>query len=464
MKKYILLTISLLMAGTAIAQTEPDAIYNLIRRSYTANPDGSMDINYRKEIKLIRNRAITAYADKGETFITYNPQFESLKINECYTIMADGTKVQTPENAFIEQLPSECTDCGRFNGIRELAIVHTALEYNCVIILDYTIHRNSSIYTESFNYQQDCPVMSYEVRFPDGHTQVMSALTESINEPYMPTRRDYDVEIRMGTMPTYTAERSLPAAHTLLSNLRQADQKDYAAAIRNWVVDNVHLNTVDLSHVNYSMAPAAEVFNTNCGTLLDKTGLLAALLNEAGFRATLVDANNGQPEVELSLDGNIYHLCANSKGALLTDGQRADKSAVASAPIYIDRELQWQSQPISEGYVSFTLPTEDGALNINPAYLTPTRFSPVQARLTNEFYHYTVTLPKGAKLIGGDYTREITHPNLGSINIIVKQKGNRLLITRSLQLRKAVIEKADYEMFRQLMNEWYSHRQFTFEL
>ena len=69
----------------AVAQTLPDAEYNLIRRTYTLNEDGSMDIRYRKELKLLRNRAITAYADKGETFIEYNPAFEELTINECYT-------------------------------------------------------------------------------------------------------------------------------------------------------------------------------------------------------------------------------------------------------------------------------------------------------------------------------------------------------------------------------------------
>lgn len=455
----------MLMAGAAMAQTEPDAVYNLIRRSYTANADGSMDINYRKEIKLIRNRAFTAYADKGETFITYNPEFESLKINECYTIMADGTKVTTPENAFVEQLPSECTDCGRLNGIREMAIVHTALEYNCVVVLDYTIHRNSNLYFEQFNYQQDCPVMRYEVRMPDGSTQVRSALTESLNEPYMPKSNDYDVAICMGTMPTYTAERNLPAANTLLSNLKKADPKEYATAIRDWVVENVHLNTVDLSHVNYTMAPASEVFNTNCGTALDKTGLLAALLNEAGFHAEINDAGPGKNlVVSVTIAGNNYNLDATTKQPLLTPNEQKDYTAVSSAPIYIDRELEWTPKPISDGYVSICLPNEENSLNLDPKYLTPTRVSPVQARITNEFYHYTITLPKGAKLVGGDYTKEITNPALGNLTIIIKQKGNRLLITRSLQLRKAVVEKADYDMFRQLMNEWYSHRELIFSL
>ena len=34
--------------------TEPDAEYNLIRRTYKVNADGSMDIRIRKEIKLLR--------------------------------------------------------------------------------------------------------------------------------------------------------------------------------------------------------------------------------------------------------------------------------------------------------------------------------------------------------------------------------------------------------------------------
>ena len=147
MKKAILTSITLLMAFAAIAQS-PDAEYNLIRRSYRVNNDGSMDIRFRKEITLLRNRAITAYADKGETFITYNPAFESLTINECYTIDAKGQKVVTPQNAFVLQLPGECTDCGRLNDIREMAIVHTGLEYNCTIVLDYTLHRNTTLLAE----------------------------------------------------------------------------------------------------------------------------------------------------------------------------------------------------------------------------------------------------------------------------------------------------------------------------
>lgn len=67
MKKTVLTAIVLFAAAFAAAQTgQPDAEYNLIRRSYRTNSDGSMDIRFRKEIVLLRNRAITAYADKGD--------------------------------------------------------------------------------------------------------------------------------------------------------------------------------------------------------------------------------------------------------------------------------------------------------------------------------------------------------------------------------------------------------------
>ncbi len=468
MKKIILTLITAVFAITAMAQTQPDAEYNLIRRSYKVNNDGSMDIRYRKEIKLLRNRAITAYADKGETFISYNPAFETLTINECYTLMADGTKVTTPQNAFILQLPSECTDCGRLNDIREMAIVHTALEYNCTIVLDYTLHRNSSLLVERFNLNQDCPVKRYEIRYADGHTQIEHNLPQTVNDPYMPARKGYDVEFQLGEKPVYTTETSLPAATLLLANLKKSNSKDYIVAIRDWVVDYVHLNPVDLARVNYAMTPAHDVFESNCGTAVDKTGLLAALLNEAGFKASIVDESinvfGDRPlEVEVTLEGKTYRLSATQKSPLLTEAEKADAANVASAPIYLERKLDWTPESLSDGYVRITLPNEKEGLHIDPALLTPSRNSDLQASVRPEYYHYTMELPKGATMLGGDVNIEYTNA-VGSINIIIKQKKNRLLITRSLRLRKAVITKSEYPAFRQLMQDWNGHKELIFSL
>ena len=459
MKKAILTSITLLMAFAAIAQS-PDAEYNLIRRSYRVNNDGSMDIRFRKEITLLRNRAITAYADKGETFITYNPAFESLTINECYTIDAKGQKVVTPQNAFVLQLPGECTDCGRLNDIREMAIVHTSLEYNCTIVLDYTLHRNTTLLAERFNLNQDCPVKRYEIRYADGHTDLFTNLPQTINEPYMVAPKGYDVEFQLGNRPVFTAETTLPAAASLINSLRKDNDKDFVTAIRDWVVDYVHLNNIDLARVNYAITPAAEVFASNCGTYLDKTGLLAAMLNQAGFSASIVDNSlnvfGDRPlEVEVTILGQKYLLSATQKTPILTQNEKADAQAVASSPVYIDRSLEWKPDTIVDGYARITLPDEPRGLKINPSLLSSKRLT---------FYHYSLELPKGVKLIGGDVNIEYTKPNIGSLSIIIKQKGKRILITRSLRLRKAVISKSEYNDFRQMMVDWNSHKELLFTL
>lgn len=452
----------------------PDAEYNLIRRSYTVNADGSMDIRFRKEIKLIRNRAFTAYADKGETFIEYNPAFETLTINECYTLQANGTKVVTPKNAFVEQLPSSCNDCGRYNGIREMAIVHTGLEYNCIIVLDYTLHRNSNVLTERFNWTMDCPVKRYEIIHPDGHTQIKTDIPQSVNDPYMPSVKGFDVEFQIGNIPQYATEKSLPEAKQLIGHLCKGNAVENIQALRDWVVDYVVLNPIDLARVDYRMTPASEVFKNNCGTELDKLGLLAALLNEAGFNAHILNNSIsvfGDKPLELEVathDGKHFILSASDKRSLTQDPSTKEKDE----PVYIDRRMQWGTDPqtglvidtLVDGYCRVTLPKEKSVFNLNPALLTPSRKSDVQGTAAPQFIHYTIELPKNAKLLGGDVEIDYTIAEVGSIQIIVKQKGNRLLITRSLRLRKATIGQNDYNNFRRIMMDWNSYRELLIKL
>ena len=466
MKKtpFLLLVFSFYLLVSPAAAQPADAEYNLIRRAYKVNGDGTMDIRFRKEIKLLRNRAITAYADKGETFIEYNPEFESLTINECYTLLPNGTKVQTPKNAFVEQLPSSCVDCGRYNGIRELAIVHTGLEYNCIIVLDYTLHRKSGVFTERFNTTMDCPVKRYEIVYPDGHMQVLTDIPQTVNDPYMPAKKGYDVEFQIGDIPQYTAEPYVRIARKQVNKMKTLDNLATASTIRDWVVDYVILNPIDPARVDYRMAPAAEVYKQNCGTVIDKTGLLASMLNEAGFNATIVNQSisvfGDKPlEVEVIIDSNTYRLSATDKRPLTAQNSQL---STQDEPVYIDRKLDWSPDTLEGGYFRFTLPKETGVFNLNPALLPPSRKSDVQATAAPQFIHYTVELPKGITLMGGDVNVDYSLPEVGSVNIIVKQKGNRLLITRSLRLRKAVIEQKNYNDFRRLMIDWNSFRELLF--
>ena len=136
MKKYIIVLVALVMTNIAVAQH--DANFNKIKRTYTVNDDGTVDYNYRKELKVISLRSF--FSVYGETFIVYNPEFQTLRINESYTVRKDGSRVTTPQNAFVEQLPSNCTNCERYSGMKEMVVVHTALEYGATIVLCSQLH------------------------------------------------------------------------------------------------------------------------------------------------------------------------------------------------------------------------------------------------------------------------------------------------------------------------------------
>ena len=99
------------------------------------NPDGRIDYRYIKKLKLQSYRSFNSLY--GETFISYNPAFQSLKINEVYTIMADGKKNPSPSNAFNEVLPAFAANAPAYNNLREMVITHSGKEMNEVINLDY---------------------------------------------------------------------------------------------------------------------------------------------------------------------------------------------------------------------------------------------------------------------------------------------------------------------------------------
>ncbi|MBU2650611.1 MAG: DUF3857 domain-containing protein [Bacteroidetes bacterium] len=129
----------LVMSDRGFTQNSPeDATYRLLVKEYTLNADGSSDFRLYKEVLLNTHRAF--HRDQGETFIVYNPEYQALKINDSYTVMADGKKVVTPANAFNEVLPRFAAQVPDYNHLREMVVTHTGLEIGAVIYLDYSIH------------------------------------------------------------------------------------------------------------------------------------------------------------------------------------------------------------------------------------------------------------------------------------------------------------------------------------
>ena len=351
--KYRLLILLFLLSSvlTTTAQKKYDAVFKKIDKSYTLHADGSIDYTYRKELQLNSQRSF----DKmyGETFIVYNPDFQSLTINEAYTIRKDGSRVNTPANAFNEVLPSNCTDCGRYNGVKEMVVTHTALEYGATIVLDYTIHQKAGLLkdmSEILVLAESSPVEQYRVSFtfpkekkylfkgfyqgPDNSTHTykdgyetvtatFSSLRQTSAEPSLPAAVELypnikfysaDNEEMLETIlrqPALT-RTELPECDLVLSQITSPD-KEYVnniLAIRDWVVDNVHYNALSFKYNGYNIADANTVWKSNCGNEPEMAVLLAAMLQRAGY-----DARIG---VMLPADLKEFAVAAISRWAVWT--------------------------------------------------------------------------------------------------------------------------------------------------
>ena len=472
-----------------------DAEYKLIRRTYKINNDGTIDIGFRKEIKLLRNRAITAYADKGETFILYNPAIDELRINESYTIRKDGTRVQTPANAFIDQLPSQCENCGRYNGIRERVVVHTALEYDCIIVLDYTIHRKASYLDEEIVLSEDCPVKKYEVIFDtpesrgnydinlsecagsnkikvlkDGHTFhcVATNLPQNYNDSYLPnaktlypvvhlTFKPYVPDFVCGTGTVDLEAKICSSADYLIGELHDNNPMTYVTNIRDYVIDHIRTTDFPMSLVNYEISSPSETFLSACGTPTDKEWLILALIREAGFKAFKED---GHIVVTIQEDGHNmdYTLSATDK----RPPRLKDAAIDEQRTIEIEQTLAWQGKNIGGNYTQMTLPTERGSISIDPARLTSNRKAPVKVRNCNEKYHYTIQ--NAGTMVGKPVSISCTVNGLGSIKISIKQLGNGAIdVVREINIDvpDGIVTQKQYKAFRKMIQDWNQNKRIT---
>lgn len=489
MKKYILFIATAIVTVFSLSPCQAqDAVYKLLKYEWTINDDGTSDYHYRHEVQILRNRALVAYADKGETFVVYNPDLEELTINEVYTIQKDGTRVNMPQNAFIYQLPEECADCGRFNHIRELAMVHTGMELGCTIVVDYTIHRQYNLIHESIPLQRECPVEKLEVlvnynrdnmdlRYAIDGFQYLDAnnvkrvetastatnnnslhytfsnMPEAPHEPYMPADIVPTLRLFNGVpefTPAFTQE-PFRGASDAMGQVMNKKGKENIVAARNFVVDNIHLNDIHPSHLGYRHATAAEVWQTGCGTAVDKAVLLAAILNAEGYSANV--AGDGD-EVAVYIDTLEYRVSVLYKTPMTLYGKAKDEVKTINMNCTFDATLD----TLEDGFYSFPMPfihlEGDTDPIIRAAQLPLSRITPLQTSACDIKTDVTYLIPKGVKLVGGKIKRELSFDGVGSVKINITLKGNKLRLVRNMKVEKSLIPVENYSEYRQLLVTW----------
>lgn len=328
--------LALLLSTVLTAQTAPEARFGKLSKTYTLHADGSQELHVQKELTLYTHAAMNSLY--GETFIVYDPQYQQLEIHDAYTRQKDGTIVRTPDNAFVEVLPSAAANAPAYNRLKEMVVVHTGLELGATICLDYSIKSQAGYLPEldiccpikelspidEFTCRIEVPegkTLHYEllnasIRPAEMHQDDMKILTWSLKnvEPrpysYPSLRGSLGMvqQVASGMMPVIVASTWTSHADALkslarqfvagdctvidakLAELKQEAQKDSTdlqSAIATYM-DRLYRSgqcKVSLSEAGYRLRPASEVIRSAYGTQAELINLDATLQQAAGLKA-----------------------------------------------------------------------------------------------------------------------------------------------------------------------------------
>lgn len=327
MKVHIII-LALLISASGLTAQEHDAVFKLLKKEYTLNPDESITFTYTKELKLNTTYAFNRMY--GETFVKYNPDYQKLDIEYAYTIMADGKRVDSPKNAFNEVLPKEAAAYPAYNSMREMVITHTALEPGCTIYLKYKITSHAKYITELMGtevLQEEVPVEKAEVLLSvPARRGLQYKLLNSSVEPkqsYQGDLRTYSFsfnKLKASThenhTPKYTSAPTLlfstyanmpaaleqwiavnkmqkielPALSQKMTDFSRTtfDMLSLVRKTQAFVVNEVSTKRVPLAWHQFISQSAQEVWQNNVGNEFEKTRLLWQALQAAGIPAEIV--------------------------------------------------------------------------------------------------------------------------------------------------------------------------------
>ncbi len=337
------------------AAGDAEAEYQQLSKSWTLNPDGSQEFHYSMELTLFTHTAMRS--TYGETFIVYNPNYQTLKINSSYTKQKDGTIIRTPDNAFVEVLPRSAVNAPAYNHLKEMVIVHTGLELGATIYLDYTLTSKAG-YLPVIDIlepiQQSSPVKEYNltITVPEGNDLsygLVNPIAEakvSVNNGMRttawtlknvkassraPMQHLYEGDIQFLTASSYTSEaealrtlfeqfemrESMPLlslAETITSGKDSDTEK--LQAILSFINNDFAHSSLSLEATGYRIRPVEEVINSAYGTKAELTDLLQGLLNALKIDAEICVRfpTKGVPDDSFGLKGASLFVKAVADG------------------------------------------------------------------------------------------------------------------------------------------------------
>lgn len=354
----------LIVLGTAISvSAAPEAEFKKLIKSWTLNTDGSQEFHYNMELTIYSYLAMRSLY--GESFIQYNPEYQTLKINSSYTKQKDGTIVKTPDNAFVEVLPRSAADAPAYNHLKEMVVVHTGLELGATIYLDYTITTKAG-YLPGLDIfepiQQASPIKEYSLSVT---VPVDKDLSYSLANPQVMAKVNVEEGLRtiswklknvkpaslapmqriesgdMQYLACSTFENNKEALNYLFGQFDRPESMPLISlaetltegkntdteklqAIHNFIVNDFAHSRLSLSETGYHIRPAEDVIRSAYGTDAELINLLYGLLSAAKIETKVCAAYPVKDPQECSIlkavrlfiqakaDGQTYLLISGS--------------------------------------------------------------------------------------------------------------------------------------------------------
>lgn len=499
---YIYVCLGVLLLSILPAGAASEAEFGKLEKTYTLHADGSQEMRVYKELTLFTHAAMNGLY--GESFIIYNPEYQELKIHDSYTRQKDGTMIKTPENAFVEVLPSLAADAPAYNGLKEMVIVHTGLELGATIYLDYSVITRPGYLPAldiCMQVEEMSPIKEYvcSISVPEGkpfHYTLANGKTipqvknENGNKVVTWTLKNVPAYYPMESTPALSGNVQVVLANTyasavdalkvLRSQFTAADDKEVAAlaqkllkekkdagseiTLKNYV-QGLGTCRLSLANVGYRLRPAAEVIRTAYGTEAEKMNLLAGLLKAAGLPAEVkvayaVKAENDNLGLsaisQLFLDSPVVADRQDYQPVLNLDGKQV--ALETSKPIHEKDTLNVTPETgkaLAGGYRLVTLPRAKSGIAIYGYGFgnSECKTNLLLSGKADETYTCLVNVPADMQVCTPQATKEIANA-VGKLQITVKTTGGKTEVIRSLKLDKLLITPAQYADFHRLMSEW----------
>ncbi len=334
------------------ATESADAVYEQMTHDYVLKSDGTVVYTYSHKLRLLTPFAFSrAY---GESFITYNPQWQTLEVLRSITTMRDGKKVESPFNAYNEVLPRFAAGAWPYLGLREMVVTHTGVEAGAVIDFSYRLTTKPGMMPGImgkvvFGARSPITDLTVRVATPTNVT-LESAMVRGGELPKITEGNGNRItEWHQTEIPIVEAETSQPALQDFLPVLyftsstkqemlrhclqdagdadlgpakaavdaivkKESDPVKRALALQSWVVERVGRSSVPLDIIGFrAMSPSATL-RANVGSDLDRAVLLAAMCRAAGLTADPVlfssdiKSEGMRIESEYKEDSRIDHI------------------------------------------------------------------------------------------------------------------------------------------------------------